>query len=576
MQHPSYAYAAFRARLVTAVVTVVALGGLVTLPAYAEKVIWHYDDLPSDMNNVANGLANHPKYVHPGFIQGEAFGQLFKPKAADYPVKILSVELVMAQAPKEKAVQKLNATIEIWNDDSVGAAPTSAKPVWTVNTADFFNPKTGQPGTPVEGNTGMVYEFDWSKPENHPPLIDKGTIRVVIRINDQAKDLQAMWDTAGCMKTNIGGFDIGCGCQTVAPITDTVTTPGVNLMHLVWPLGSCTGSKQWKFVEQLSKDGFTMKGDFVLRMGVDGVPPVVDVDAGPSVDAGSPDAGPAKDVAAPPQDTGPPQDSGPKVEKPVVDLVTPSSGPTDKVVTVDVIGKHFVDGATVKIGSTPASVTKVTPTTLTIHVMPGITPGTYAVVVNHPNGDVAFKDAAYTVTAAAAVDAGPTDTGSVDTGPDVTVAPAEAPVIDLVTPSSGRNDQVVKVDIVGKHFEKGATVKIGVTAANVETVTATTLTVNVLPGLAPGKYAIVVTNPNSQVGFKQDGYEVLAPPQDTSGHEIATADAGPDASNVVFVAQPVNNGCSAGATTSARPWALLMAFAGLGLWLARRRRPATR
>ena len=268
---------------------------LVAPPAFAEKVIWQYDDLPGDMTALADGLKKHQLSAHPGFVKGEAFGQIYKPKAADYPVKILSVELVMAATEKATApFPEVPIAIEIYNDQAVNAAPDGA-PVFTINSADFFNAAAAKPGMNVVGNTGMIFEFDWSKPENHPPEIQSGNIRIVIRVLSNAGDTGEYWEP-GCSTSGLGlcqcakqDFGMGielCGCQQLAALSDSATTGKSNMLHIVYPIGTCSGSKKWIWLEDVAKEGKQMKGDFLLRLGVDGVAGVVvDPDAGSQGDS---------------------------------------------------------------------------------------------------------------------------------------------------------------------------------------------------------------------------------------------------------------------------------------------------
>ncbi|MBM4345733.1 MAG: IPT/TIG domain-containing protein [Deltaproteobacteria bacterium] len=536
---------------------VVTATGLAT-PGYAEKVIWHYDSLPSVMDELANGLEQHPVFAHPGFVKGEAYGAIFKPKATDYPVKILTVELVMAQAKGQKD-QKTDIAIEIYNDDGNGPAP-KGPPVFSITSKDFAN--GGNIGQPVVGNTGMIYQFDWSKPENHPPLIDKGNIYLVIRYLNDSASLENMWGKLECSKTNLGiGIDF-CGCQNVAAISDQSTTIGVNLFHVVWPIGTCSGGKQWKFAEQVYAGNPNIKGDFVLRMGVDGVA-LADPDAGStggdtsSADAGSttPDAGgTVKDTVVP-------------VQPPEITGITPAFGPVDKPTSVDIYGKNFQKGLIAKLGTEAIKVQDetVTPTGFSAVVV-GVAVGTYDLVVKNPDGQVAFKTAAYTVKAAAAPDAAvdvqeTAAAPEVTAVPEVTAAPEVTPeaasagpfALEIVKPSCVEYRQDTLLTVLGTGFVKGMELKVGTTPLLAVDVVHAGRADGLLPkDVAPGNYSLFGTLPSGEQKALANAVRVA----------VSCAPA--------VVGAPADSGCSAGSRGNA--WAAgLLGFALLGLaaWRAR-------
>ena len=558
--------------LTAALLTPVLLFALPTT-AWAEKVIWQYDSLPSDMNDLANGLKNHPVGAHPGFVQGEAFGQVYKPKASDYPIKILTVELVMAQpdsAPKGKTI---GATIEIWNDDSAGPAPKSSAPLWSINTADFAN--GGTIGMPIVGNTGMVYQFDWSKPEGHPPEITAGNIFVMIRINNSAKDLSTYWGSAAspkleCMAVEISGFTLGCGCQELAALTDQATTVGANVMHIVWPLGTCSGNKQWKFVEQLTNEaGFTMKGDFILRLGVDGTAPIISVDAGPtgSDTSSAPDAGSAPDTVATvdvssqpdlpadvPAPDVPADVPAVPVMPPSIDYVTPAKVFADKASTIEIGGKGFHQGAIVKLigaeGSDTLANVKVAAAGTSIEgTVSGFKPGTYDVKVTNPDGQAAVKSAALVV---AAPETTPPDAGgSVDSG----TSTAEFTLLNF-DPACVDSAKDTAVTVLGSGFVQGMTLRIGTTDLLAVDVSPSGVKATALApkGIAAGTYTLFAELPD----HKATKTLANAVHVGLCGPVVATS-GGQKASGCAAVPAPVSRAALG-----------LLLFAGLAVWVRRR------
>ena len=526
---------------------------LLVAPAWAEKVIWKYDSLDPDMATLANGLASHPVYAHMGFVAGEAYGQIYKPKPEEYPVKILSVELVMTQPKKISAAQQTDVTIEIWNDDGAGPAPKSAKPLWSITTKDFA--AGPQIGVPIKANYGMVYDFDWSKPENHPPEITKGNIWVVIRYQQAASDLAEYWDKLECMKQQIAGMEIGCGCQQLAAISDQVTTPGANVVHIVWPLGTCSGAKQWKFIEQIAKDGVQMKGDFLLRMGVDGNPVLPPEDAGSTQpDAGSTDTGSKPDAGSTDAAQDTTQDATiVPVQPPTIEAVTPQSGPATGASKIDVYGKGFQAGLTAKLGTEAIAVDQksVTATGFSATIV-GLAPGSYDLVVKNPDGQVGFKTAAYKVEAAPVVDAG----GGADAGAaEVAAVPFS---IEAVTPDciaeSATADSVITV--LGTGFVDGLVLKLDTTVlVGVDVKSGSKATALVPKGLSAGKRTLYA---------EQKGATKVLANAVTIGlcgaPSAATGPSNPD-------------GCGTGRGAGSGPLALLSLMV-VG-WLAARRRGAT-
>lgn len=478
------------------------LAVLTPLPAHADKVIWQYDDLPGDMNLVATGLKQHPVYAQPGFIGGEAFGQIFRPTAADYPVHILSVELVMAQPDGAPANQKLSATIEIWNDAGDGPSPNSGLPLWSINTDDFAN--GGTIGMPIVGNTAMIYQFDWSKPEGHPPEITSGNIWVMIRVKEPAQDLAGYWGKLECTKLDLGDIGSMCGCSKLASLADQKTTLKANVVNIVWPLGKCSGNKSWQFAEQLTNSGgFTMTGDFLLRLGVEGTSTPIVTDAGSTGGADTTDTADMTD-SADAGSTAPDVSAAPDVQADVpavpavvlIDSVLPSQIPAMTATEIEVDGKNFATGATVKLISAAASDflsnVKVEASGLVLHAtVVGLPAGVYDLKITNPNGLSAVKAAALTLLA-------PTDSGTTDAGSLDTAAPAGEFSLGTVDPKCIETAADTQVTLYGSGFVKGMTVRIGTTQLASVDVAADGHSVKALAlkGMTAGKYSVFAELPD--------------------------------------------------------------------------------
>ena len=155
-----------------------------------------------------------------------------------------------------------NAVIEIWAHSGDTATPTGIEPIFSITTADLYNPATGGTGMPLEGNVGFVITFDQDDPANHPPAITEGNFMVMVRFSDESQSLQAEWGTVQCMAIPSVG---ACGCQEVGTIHDQATTNGANIFHIIGTAGTCVGdASNWTFIEDLG-----VTGDIIMRIRAD-------------------------------------------------------------------------------------------------------------------------------------------------------------------------------------------------------------------------------------------------------------------------------------------------------------------
>jgi len=526
-----------------ALLTLVALS-LIATPAFAEKV-WKYDDGPDDLGTLA-GTQMHPQFAQPGFVAGEAFGVIFKPKKTEYPLEIIAIDLVMGasnSSPMAKD-EKVNATLEIWNADNDGPAPSSKKPLWSVSTKDFFNPVTGKPGTPIQGNTVMKFEFKSSKPGDKPPKIQKGNVWIVVRLNTQATDTATYWGKAACQKQSIGGIDIDCGCQKLAALLDSSTTPKTQVIHIVNTLGKCSGSYAWKFVENVAGGGIQMKGDFRLRMRT--------VGGGGSSSGGSSSGGSSSGGSSGGgNDAGSsqPEDTYVPPVKPVLNLVSPSEGVEGEITSITIIGSGFQQGATVLVGAKSASVDKTTETKIEASILPGLKPGKYAIIVENPNKQTGFLKDAFTITAKPEVDAGGTDAGKpIDAGTDA--GPGEKLKIEGVQiDGCASSDADKAITIFGRGFGTGLIIKVDGKPLKALQVETSTKAVALVPaGLSSGKKTLVAEQ-EGQDAFLADAFQV----------------------DCAVAAPPSSGGCSATQDPNHGAPIALLVMVGLGALLIRRK-----
>ena len=165
---------------------------------------------------------------------------------------------------------------------------------------------------------------------------------------------------------------------------------------------------------------------------------------------------------------------------PTVTSVAPSGGPLSRGTSITITGTGFMSGATIKIGTNPATGVNVTNSTTITAITPAGT-GAQSVVVTNP------------------------DTQSSNT--NITFAYAAAPTVTAITPSSGLNSGSLNIsNLQGTGFLPGATVQlqksgqtsISGTSVSVVGPTQITFTFN-LSGAATGTWNVVVTNTDTSL-----------------------------------------------------------------------------
>jgi len=240
---------------IPAIVTALAL----FLPAASgeQLVIYKHDQFADDLVSASSQISGTPLPTQPGFVAGEAFGQVYHPSPGAYPVKLQGIDLFLASPPAGGTGQT-HADIEVWFHDGTSADPGKAAPDFTMSTKDVFDPISGNFGLPLQGNTAMQIDFNWDDLEGHPPELYEGSFTIAIRFTEPAQDLQTEWGTFQCAQMS----DLGmCGCQQVGTINDQATTDKANVIHIIYPAGNCYGTpNKWAYTESLG-----VTGDFILR-----------------------------------------------------------------------------------------------------------------------------------------------------------------------------------------------------------------------------------------------------------------------------------------------------------------------
>jgi hypothetical protein len=186
---------------------------------------------------------------------------------------------------------------------------------------------------------------------------------------------------------------------------------------------------------------------------------------------------------------------------PTISSVSPASGPTTGGSVLTVIGTGFVNGATVRVGSTAAaSVTFVSATEVRA-TTPAGSAGAVAVQLTNPDTQSASRGNAFTYT-------------------------NTAPLVTAVSPASGPIAGGTLITITGTNFVQGsgAAVRIGgIVAAGLTYVNATTLRVQTPAGTVGAK-AVQVANPDSQSAALANGFTYTdASSGDTDGDGLPDA-----------------------------------------------------
>jgi len=184
--------------------------------------------------------------------------------------------------------------------------------------------------------------------------------------------------------------------------------------------------------------------------------------------------------------------SGTPNTAPIVDSVSPSSGPAAGGTSVTISGTGFASGATVSFGGAAATNVNVVGSTTITAVTPAHASGGVNVVVTNPGGESGTKSNGFTYSA----------------------VPLPPPGVTGITPNTGTTAGGTSVTISGSGFVAGASVSIGLTGAT-GVVVVNSSTINAItPAHAAGTVNVVVQNPDAQSGTLVNGY-TYAPPGET-------------------------------------------------------------
>jgi hypothetical protein len=337
----------------------------------ASTTTYQYDQYSEDLTTALSQIGGAHLSAQPGFAQGEAFGQLFRPAPDDYPIRIEGLDLILA-GPASGGVT--SADIEIWLDAGEGPTPNKAAPDFTINTVDLLNAQTGEFDINLAGNMANRLDFDYEATDSHPPFVYSGNILVLIRYSEPAQDLSEAWDNLACSTL------IGCGCQAAAPFEDENMTSGVNILN-TYAFGLCEepNASQWNFAETVG-----LGGDFIIRLRAE---------TSNTSDPG--DTGTTEDDSDP---------SDPEAGL-TISALSPASASNDAPTQVSIVGNGFAEGAAATLGATALENVTVTGTQLITAAVPaGMIPGTYMLVVINPDETSTFLLDAFEVQSGTAGD----------------------------------------------------------------------------------------------------------------------------------------------------------------------------
>ncbi|MCI0342243.1 MAG: IPT/TIG domain-containing protein [Planctomycetales bacterium] len=188
---------------------------------------------------------------------------------------------------------------------------------------------------------------------------------------------------------------------------------------------------------------------------------------------------------------------------PLVASVAPSSGPTTGGTSVTVSGDFFQAGASVLFGSSAASATVASATTIVATTPPG-TAGAVSVTVLNPDGRSASLAGAFTYL-------------------------LSPPSFSSVSPAFGLDSGGTSVTVSGSAFQSGATVAFGGSPlSSVALVNANTIT-GVTAAHPIGRVTVTVTNPDTQSASLPNGFLYTAVPTVSAIAPGTGLDAGGDA-----------------------------------------------
>jgi hypothetical protein len=154
------------------------------------------------------------------------------------------------------------------------------------------------------------------------------------------------------------------------------------------------------------------------------------------------------------------------------------------------------------------------------------------------------------------------------------VPDANAVVVDAMSPDFGFTDEDTKVSITGSGFKAGLTAKLGAMPLGIFGVTGDSLIDATVPkGLSPGKYLLVVVNPDGKTGTLKDAFEARERPAGCGDGTCAKDESCSTCPKDCGVCK-VSSGGGCGQSEGHAGWSVPVVLLGLGFVVAARRRAA--
>ncbi|MEC9072814.1 MAG: IPT/TIG domain-containing protein, partial [Myxococcota bacterium] len=225
--------------------------------------VYQHDEYSSDLSTANEQTAGANLASQPGFTKSEAIGQIYTPESWEYPIQLTGLEVLLAATTADDAA-KVPAAIEVWVGDSNDAAPEAANPIWTLDIAEAQVAGPPSAGvTALTANTAFIVEFSQDNEGGAPPPINAGKIWVMLRYEAPG---QKGIDLLEASQSYLCGAGQGCGCQTVAPLHDPHTTPGVNVARIISPIAVATGNCTQEATDWYHFEDLGVTGDVILRV----------------------------------------------------------------------------------------------------------------------------------------------------------------------------------------------------------------------------------------------------------------------------------------------------------------------
>ena len=219
-----------------------------------------YDEFSTSIYSAADEISTQGLSVQAAYGQGEAFGQIYRPEAGEYPVTIQGVDFFFAGPPNAETVLKSTAVLEVYIGPGDGPAPPADADFFSVSTADMMLQGAGaDDGADITGNSAIRMEFNYDDPDGHPPTVQAGNnIWVMLRYPVSPWVEEEDWglNPGSCMP---------CGCQAFGSMHDSAPTENANILNWFNPLAGCEQeANMWSWFEDLGGSG-----DIIMRMVAD-------------------------------------------------------------------------------------------------------------------------------------------------------------------------------------------------------------------------------------------------------------------------------------------------------------------